>query len=164
MFDDKIPAHFIQYAADILGDTSGGLSGANIVRSTAAYAVENDVNIPHPTYPFDAPNKRTALYENLMAFSAPQQYRIIKELCDHRSFSYVPNKERKELKIRLVTRYSSLAQEDEASEINETLIEETRHWLDGYPPSRSATIRRYASSASAMPRTSPSSMPGTAGR
>ncbi len=133
MFDEKIPAHFVQYAADILGDTSSGLSGANIVRETAAYAVEYDVNIPHPSYPFEAPNKRTALYENLMAFSAPQQYRIIKALCDHRSFSYVPNKERKELKIRLVTRYSSLAQEDETSEINETLIEETRHWLDGYP-------------------------------
>ena len=133
MFDEKIPPHFIQYAADILGDTSGSLSGANIVRSTAAYAVEYDVNIPHPTYPFDAPNKRTALYENLLAFSGPQQYRIIKELCDHRSFPPKPSKERKELKVRLVTRYGSLAQDGETSEINETLIEETRHWLDGYP-------------------------------
>ncbi len=132
MFDEKIPAHFVQYAADILGDTSGGLSGANIVRATAAYAVEYDVNIPHPSYPFEAPNKRTALYENLMAFSGPQQYRIIKELCDHRSFSLMPSKERKELKVRLVTRYGSLAQDGETSEINETLIEETRHWLDGY--------------------------------
>ena len=26
-----------------------------------------------------------------------------------------------------------LAHDDEPAEINETLIEETRHWLDGYP-------------------------------
>ena len=129
MFDGKIPAQFVQFAADILGDTSSGLTGSDIVKATAAYAVEYDVNIPHPSCPFQAPNKRTALYENLMAFSGPQQYRIIKELCEHCS----PNKERKELKVRLVTRYAHLAPESDSSEINETLIEETRHWLDGYP-------------------------------
>ncbi|MDA0704526.1 MAG: hypothetical protein O3A96_15020 [Proteobacteria bacterium] len=82
MFDEDIPATFIQYAADILADTNSGLSGPNIVKATAAYAVEYDVRLPHPTYPFDAPNKRTALYENLMAFSPSQKYRIIRELCD----------------------------------------------------------------------------------
>lgn len=133
MFEQGIPATFIQYAADILGDTNAGLSGGAIVKETAAYAVEYDVNIPYPTYPFDAPNKRTALYQNLMAFSPAQQYRIIKELCDHRSFPPGLNTQRKELKVRLVTRYGHLAQSDCASEINETLIEETRHWLDGYP-------------------------------
>jgi hypothetical protein len=133
MFEQGIPATFIQYAADILGDTSSGLSGGAIVKETAAYAVEYDVNIPHPTYPFDAPNKRTALYENLMAFTPAQQYRIIKELCDHRSFPPKPSPQRKELKVRLVTRYGHLAQSNVTYEINETLIEETRHWLDGYP-------------------------------
>jgi hypothetical protein len=113
------------------------LSGTNIIKETAAYAVEYDVTLPHPTYPFDAPNKRTALYENLMAFSAPQQYRIIKELCDHRSFRPVPNGKRKELKVRLVTRYQHLSESDGLSEINQTLIEETRHWLDGFPESLS---------------------------
>jgi hypothetical protein len=132
MFEDDIPATFIQYAADILGDTNAGLSGPNIVKATAAYAVEYDVRLPHPTYPFEAGNKRTALYENLMAFSPSQQYRIIKELCDHPSFSLVPNAKRKELKLRLVTRYQKFTPERDGSEINETLIEETRHWLDGY--------------------------------
>ena len=103
MYEEKIPATFIQYAADILADTNSGLSGSNIVRATAAYAVEYDVGIPHASYPFDAPNKRTALFENLMAFSGPQQYRIIKELCDHPSFPLGPNQKRKELKIRVVT-------------------------------------------------------------
>lgn len=133
MSSEKIPSHFVQYAADILGDTNGGLSGPNIVKATAAYAIKYDVNIPHPSYPFESPNKRTALYENLMAFSGSQQYQLIKELCEHHSFTSEPSKERKELKVRLVTRYAHLAPESESSEINETLIEETRHWLDGYP-------------------------------
>lgn len=124
MFNDAISPAFIQYAADILGDTSSGLSGPEIVKATAGYAVEYHVNIPHPAYPFEARNKRTALYENLMAFSPEQQYRIIRELCDHRSFSFAPtegNKARKELKVRLATRYANLAGEY-GSEINDTLI------------------------------------------
>ena len=135
MYEEKIPATFIQYAADILADTNSGLSGSNIVRATAAYAVEYDVDIPRVSYPFDAPNKRTALFENLMAFSGPQQYRIIKELCDHPSFQLAPTQKRKELKIRLVTRYSRFDPKDTPSEVNETLIEETKHWLEGYPDS-----------------------------
>lgn len=133
MFVEKIPATFVQYAADVLGDTAKGLSGSGIVRATAAYAVEYDACLPHPTYPFGAFNKRTALYENLMAFSAKQQYRIIKELCDHRSFPPKPSAERKELKIRLVSRYSHLDPRDTPSEVNEILIEETKHWLEGCP-------------------------------
>ncbi len=133
MLDDGIPATFVQYASDILGDTNKGLSGSNIVKATAAFAVEYDVNIPHPTYPFDAGNKRTALYENLMAFRPQQRYRILKVLCDHPSFSPQPNQERKELKLRLVTRYGHLAGDDSASDINKTLVEETQHWLDSYP-------------------------------
>ena len=68
-----------------------------------------------------------------MVFSPQQQYRIIKELCDHSSFPPEPSAERKELKIRLVTRYSHLDPKDTPSEVNETLIEETRHWLEEYP-------------------------------
>lgn len=70
--EQTIPATFLQYAADILGDTSKGLSGSNIARALAAYAVEYGVDIPHGIYPFEAGNKRSALYENLMAFSGLQ--------------------------------------------------------------------------------------------
>lgn len=133
MMDERIPPSFIQYAADILADTNSGLSGPNIIKAMSAYAVEFDVDIPHASYPFDAGNKRTALYEDLLAFSPVQQYQIIKDLCDHRSFSLVPSPKRKELKLRLITRYRHFAQDDAAAEINETLIEETRHWLDGRP-------------------------------
>lgn len=130
--DEKIPATFIQYAADILADTSSGLSGPEIVKATSGYAVEYDVQLPHPTYPFHAPNKRTALYDNLMVFDGQQQYRLIKDLCEHRSFGFSRNRARGELKIRLATRYPQFAGGSPASDINETLIEETRHWLDGH--------------------------------
>lgn len=132
-----LPATFIQYASDILADTAKGMSGGTIVRATAAYAVEYDVRLPHPSYPFDAPNKRTALYENLMAFTPPQQYRIIKELCSHSSFPPGPSPERNELKVKLITKYGHLDPKDTPSEVNETLIEETRHWLAGHPDSLS---------------------------
>ena len=105
-----MPPTFIQYASDILADTSSGLSGAVIVKVTSAYAVEYAIDdLPHPTYPFEAQNKRTALYDNLLAFSDSQQYRILKELCDHSSFPPVENSKRKELKIRLVSRFGHLA-------------------------------------------------------
>ncbi len=97
------------------------------------YAVEYDVHLPHPTYPFEAGNKRTALYENVMAFAPPQRYRILKELCDHPSFGTTPNPERKALKIRLITRYRHLDPKDTAAEVNESLVEETKHWLTEYP-------------------------------
>lgn len=134
LFQDKIPATFIQHAADILADTDSGLSGPNIVKATVAYAVECDVQVPHPTYPF-APNKRTALYENLMAFGPTEQYQIIKELCDHPSFPLKASEAkemRKKLKIMLITRYKEFAGGGDPDEINQTLIEETRHWLDGH--------------------------------
>lgn len=133
MFDQDIPPNFVQYAAGILADTSSGLSGSNIIKATAGYAIEFNVKIPHAAYPNEAPNKRTALYDNLMAFSPPQQYRIIKELCNHPFFIGREKPELKELKVRLFTRYNHLAQNDAASKINETLIEETRHCLDGRP-------------------------------
>lgn len=122
----------MQYAADILADTNEGLSGATIVKETAAYAVDYDVHLPHPTYPFQAGNKRTALYENLRAFNGAQQYKIIRALCDHRSFGVKPSPKRKELKLRLATRYAQFA-DHPSGDVNETLIEETRHWLQDHP-------------------------------
>jgi len=64
--------------------------------------------------------------------SGPQQYRIIRELSDHRSFGGNRSPERTQLKQRLATRYGHLA-DHPSSEVNETLIDETRHWLQDYP-------------------------------
>lgn len=127
----SIPSAFITYASNALGDTSDGLSGTEIVRYCTGYAVDFDVDIPHAEYPFGAPNKRTALKENLSTFSPQQQYKIIKELCTLERFS--GNSQVKDLKIKLVSRYAHFADTDGESEINESLIEETRHWLEGYP-------------------------------
>lgn len=133
MFGDTIPPQFIRFAADILGDTERGLSGAKIVESASAYAVEYDVNIPHPSTPIQAGNKRTALYENLMRFEPEQQYRIIRELCEHPSLPEPNSAKIKDLKIKLMSRYAQFAGDGAPGEINETLIEETRHWLDDHP-------------------------------
>tara|TARA_R110002049_G_scaffold308382_1_gene512155 strand:- start:6775 stop:7329 length:555 start_codon:yes stop_codon:yes gene_type:complete len=72
-----------------------------------------------------------------MAFSGPQQYRIIKELCDHSSFPVRANSDRKDLKMKLINKYSRLDPKDTPSEVNEKLVEETKHWLAGYEESLS---------------------------
>ncbi len=73
MFADNFRPQYIRFSADILGDTEHGLSGAKIVEATSAYAVEYSANIPHASTCFKAPNKRPALYENLMRFTPEQQ-------------------------------------------------------------------------------------------
>ena len=131
LFDShSMPSAFITHAANVLGETQSGLSGSEIVRYCTDYAVDFDIDIPHPEYPFDAPNKRTALKENLSAFSSQHQYKIIKELCELEQFK--GNQNVKYLKIKLVSRYAHFAESDDESEINESLIEETRHWLQDY--------------------------------
>lgn len=110
---------------------SGGLSGTQIVRLTSAYAVDYKVDLPHAAYPFDAPNKRTALFENLRHFAPDQQYQIIRELCD-RVTAEGPNQKVSELKLKLMSQYGKLAGDLNASELNKNLIVETRHWLEDF--------------------------------
>ncbi|NJK84514.1 MAG: hypothetical protein HC912_12705 [Saprospiraceae bacterium] len=130
-----IPATFINFSADVLGSTDTGLSGSKIAEYCSAYAIDYNVSIPFPEYPFpsDLPNKRTALKENLKAFTPEQQYRIIRELCELEQFK--ENANVKDLKIKLVSRYGQLANNGNPDEINEALIEETKHWLQSYPDS-----------------------------
>ncbi len=128
-----IPNLFINHAADTLADTLGGLTGSEIVRYFREYAINWGIDIPHTAYPFDAPNKGTALKDNLLRFLPEQQYTIIKELCELERFK--ENQKINDLKIKLLSRYPHLAGMPPGSEINETLIEETRHWLERYPDS-----------------------------
>jgi hypothetical protein len=132
---DQLSAAFVSYASEILADTELGLSGSQIVKITAAYSVEWDVPIPHQTYPFrkSVPNKRTALYQNLMAFSEGQRYRIIRELCDHPTVRQANEQEAEKLKLRLITRYGHLADESLGSELDAVLIQRTQHWLAPFP-------------------------------
>lgn len=132
---DEMSPTFVSYAADILADTDRGLSGPQFVKVTAAYAVQWDVAIPHPRYPFgtNVPNKRTALYENLMAFSPAQRYRIIRELCDHPSLRGRDLQAAESLKVTLVARYGHLADEALGSELDKALVERTQHFLGPFP-------------------------------
>ena len=90
---NHIPIPFLTYSSDILADTNNGLSGTDVVKALSAYAVEYQVHIPHAQYPFEASNKRTALYENIKAFTPPIQFKIIRELCEHRKFANGDNQE-----------------------------------------------------------------------
>lgn len=135
ILDEKIPLAFLQYAADLLGDTNRGLSGTQIMKALNVYAVEYDVELPVPRLEGAAINKRTVLLRNVEAFPPSQQYVILKELARHSSFQLTPNLEREELIHRLVTRYGHLDPHDAPADVNLTLIEETKHWLDGYPQS-----------------------------
>ena len=135
MFHEDMPATFVTYAADILGDTSRGLSGPQIIKITAAHAVDCDARLAHPTYPFSklGINKRTALYENLMAFSPKDRYKIIKEMCDHPTIQAQQKEEAHKLKVKLFTKYGHLDVEGGSEGVNETLVEQARHWLEPYP-------------------------------
>ena len=103
---DKISTAFIQQAAEVLSET---LSGSQIVSVASAYAVDFNVDIPHAAYPFQAGNKKTALFENLRPFSAPQQYQVIYELCDRVSTNASATFQHKaaafQLKLTLLSRY-----------------------------------------------------------
>lgn len=135
MFSDDIPETFITHAAGILGDTSKGLTGPQIIHITATHAINYDVTLPHPTYPFSKMgiNKKTALYQNLMAFSPNQQYKIIKEMCDHPTIQEQQKDESQKLKSKLFTKYGYLDEKGGSEAINETLVEQTRHWLEAFP-------------------------------
>ena len=119
---------FLAYASDILADTNAGLSGMKIVEYCNSYAIDFNRVTPYGSYPFDAPNKRTALKENLKVFAAPEQFRIIKELCELPALC--DQEKVKELKLRLFSRYGNLATE----KISEAeLIQKTKHWLSNHP-------------------------------
>jgi hypothetical protein len=125
-----IPLSFINFSANTLGSTTQGLSGSKIAEYCSAYATDFNIMIPFPEYPFPSElgNKRSALRENLKAFTPEQQFKVIKELCDLDQFK--ANKDVKDLKIKLITRYGQLGNRPEANEI---LIEETKYWLEIYP-------------------------------
>jgi hypothetical protein len=130
--DERLPVVFVAHAADILGDTNSGLSGTQIVQACRGYAAEYGIIIPHAVYPWEARNKRTALFENLQEFKGTQQHRILRDLCDHHTFTQM-SPQRQKLKIELATTYKKYDKFTGADVINETLVEETRHWLDGCP-------------------------------
>jgi len=127
---ERIPKAFISFAATEL--TNNGLSGGKLVEITSAYAADFGTDIPHPRCPFDAPNKRTALLNNLLCFAPKQQYQIIRELCDRLNLDGT-NKQLVALKVKLLSEYGEFANEDNSTDVHRTLLVETRHWLSNHP-------------------------------
>ncbi len=85
--DPGISISDLSRASETIAETNRGLSGPKVVRYCNHYASEHNVRIPFATYPFDAPNKRTALLENLRRFPTPVQYALIMELCADQSLA-----------------------------------------------------------------------------
>lgn len=123
-----IPVPFLSKASETL---ASGVSGSVIVSVTVAYAAEYGLDLPHPAYPFQAPNKRTALLENLRALPAQVQYQAIAELCDRASQSE-QGPAVAELKLMLASRYSHLSGEG-GNAWTAPLTVEARHWLEAHP-------------------------------
>lgn len=133
MTPPQISALFVHHAADILGDTEKGMTGAEIAKVMRAYSLDLGVTIPYPVYPYDAPNKRTALAENLLAFKPADQYRIIVELCDRDSVVQKNDAEVKTLKLQTMAKYGHLAPLSLGDQVNMELIRQTQHWLGAFP-------------------------------
>jgi len=130
---ERIPTAFVSFAATEL--TNNGLTGPKLVEITSAYAADFGADIPHARYPFDSPNKRTALLDNLLCFAPKQQYQIIRELCDRLSPDG-SNSALVALKVKLTTEYAEFSDQDNSTDLHRTLLTETRHWLSNYPEVR----------------------------
>lgn len=124
----KLDDSFLTHACAILAETNSGLSGYQIVEYCNSYAKTFNKEIPYHSYPLDAPNKRTALKENIQCFEAAEQFHIIKKLCKLPMFKNNDNVQ--EIKMEMFQQYGSLATE----KISETVLaQSTKHWLKGYP-------------------------------
>jgi hypothetical protein len=136
---DKITMAFLQHASKVLTDGTlsglGALSGGQVVELTSAYAVDFGVDIKWATTPLTAPNKRSALLDNLVAFQPKQQYQIVRELCD-RVDTAGEQANVVKLKAQLFTQFAACADQDQLTDMHRTLLIETRHWLVDHPESR----------------------------
>ncbi len=131
--DNSISPSFLTFACDILADTEKGLSGPDVVKICSGFASEYDVDIPHSRYPFDAPNKRTALYENIEKFEPEQQFSILIDLIDSEKSKRNDQGKLRQLRIKLLSKYSHLGSVKKSELETYEIIEDTKHWLSLYP-------------------------------
>ncbi len=120
---------FLIHTSEVLADTDTGLTGAQIVNYCNNYSLDFNVIIPVNSSDFGkfgsrVPNKRTALLQNLQAFSDKQQFQIIKELADLEFFA--DNESVKKLRVPLYTRYGFFSGRKLS---NTELVVKTKHWL-----------------------------------
>ena len=117
----QISTAFISHAVSELTSRDYDLSGGKIVEITSAYAVDFGADIPHARYPFRAPNKRTALFDNLLAFQPKQQHQIMRELCDRLDADGSVQK-LVALKVKLMSEYAQFAHQYHATDVHRTLV------------------------------------------
>jgi hypothetical protein len=108
---ENISTSLLSRAADVIADTNTGLSGPKIVTYCNAAAIDHNITIPHASYPFRAGNKRTALFENLRAFPAEIQFKLLMELCDEPNFA--ENDAVKKVQALIKERHSHLGARDQ---------------------------------------------------
>lgn len=132
MNNNLIPDDFLNHAADILGATDSPFSWTQIARYFRAKAVDLNVTIPYSsdTFPEGLPNKRTGLFKNLKAFSAGQQFLLIKELCER-----FDNPKTKDLQAKLISRFGHLSPLPH-HDLDVELIAETKTLLTDYPTAK----------------------------
>lgn len=126
---------FLNHAASVLGNTKEGLSGSVIIQSFVSYANDLDTDIPHSSLPIITSNKKTALLENLRAFDAKDQYKIIRELCDHPKLPKPIASSIKNLKVELMAKFGADFGSTSSETLNMDLVNETEHWLVDYKAS-----------------------------
>ena len=124
---------FLQSACEILGNTNYGLTGSQITNKLKAFAYEYNKEIPYPSVEAmkdeKCPNKRTALYKNILSFEEYQQYKIIKTLCDEPNICN--NNNIKELKNKLFMQYGK-KYDNQFDDIILSSNDFSEHWLDKY--------------------------------
>ena len=120
---------FVSSAADILADTSKGLSATEFLRITKIFGLKWGVAIPHINNISSVPNKRTALCDNLMAFDHKQRCEIIYELCLHPALLQRNPSGAQTLKNDLISRYGHMLGKVLSPELDTALIERTKHFL-----------------------------------
>ena len=132
MLEDTVPNEVVRQVAAVVADTHRGLSAGPIVDLTTAVAADHGVEVPHTRTPLgpEVPNKRTALYDNVVAFDGPQRYALLKAMLEDPRVTH-PDKDL--WRVRLVSRYGHLSPGDPDAEARDAVVAETRHWLAGYP-------------------------------
>ena len=131
--DDTIDDAFLGFASDILGDTTKGLTGTQMLKAFRELSVRHNCTIKYSTMPSKPLTKRVLFLANLESLDVENQFRIIKQLCDHEKFDTIVHAgHTDELKHRLQKDYGHLNPDPIHGGVLPELVEETKHWLDGY--------------------------------
>ena len=134
MFTEKeISPTFLTYACEVIANTENGLTGSEIVKISILFSTKFDVDIPHYKYPFNCPNKRTALFENLLKFSPKQQFEILMDIIDSEKSAKNDQDKIRLLRVKLLSKYSHLGSIKNTELETYELVEDTKHWLSLYP-------------------------------